>query len=120
MNSNRMVSLVIFALLLLFFHSVNALECGEKYEVAPGDSLSQIADEAYGDRGRWDIIFYSNRPIIGSNPSKLHVGQPLWIPCLKKGENVDADNKDIKRTGKEIKILTAGDYAPFTDEKLPK
>ena len=49
------------------------------YVVQPGDSLSKIAKEVYGDGSRWRRIFEANRDRI-SDPSMIHPGQELRIP----------------------------------------
>lgn len=49
------------------------------YEVKPGDSLSKIALEVYGNAGRWPEIFEANKDQI-SNPNMIHPGQKLRIP----------------------------------------
>ncbi|MCB0176953.1 MAG: LysM peptidoglycan-binding domain-containing protein [Anaerolineae bacterium] len=49
------------------------------YEVKPGDSLSKIALEVYGNAGRWPEIFEANKDQI-KNPNLIHPGQKLRIP----------------------------------------
>ena len=51
----------------------------EIYEVQPGDSLSKIAKEKYGDMARWQEIFEANKDQI-KDPSLIQVGQKLVIP----------------------------------------
>jgi LysM repeat protein len=47
--------------------------------VQPGDSLSKIAREVYGDGSRWREIFEANRDKV-SDPSRIYPGQELCIP----------------------------------------
>jgi nucleoid-associated protein YgaU len=54
-------------------------DAGKTYTVAPGDSLSKIAQREYGDAGKWRHIFAANQGII-SNPDLIHPGQVLTIP----------------------------------------
>ncbi|GMG83496.1 hypothetical protein LNKW23_27090 [Paralimibaculum aggregatum] len=56
------------------------IPCGEFYDVQPGDTLREIALDAY-TVGNYQIIFDANRDIL-STPSLLLVGQRLFIPCL--------------------------------------
>lgn len=51
------------------------------YTVQSGDTLSGIAQWAYGDGGKWNIIYQANRHII-SNPNQIQVGWVLTIPGL--------------------------------------
>jgi nucleoid-associated protein YgaU len=48
--------------------------------VAPGDTLSQIAQKAYGDPSKWDKIYQANKALIGPNPNLIKPGQKLVIP----------------------------------------
>ncbi|MEM1346832.1 MAG: hypothetical protein AAGI34_19945, partial [Pseudomonadota bacterium] len=54
--------------------------CGDFYEIVPGDTLREIALNAYGT-GDFDPIFEANRDVI-PRPSLLLVGQRILIPCL--------------------------------------
>ncbi|MCB0196884.1 MAG: LysM peptidoglycan-binding domain-containing protein [Anaerolineae bacterium] len=49
------------------------------YEVKPGDSLSKIALEVYGNAARWSEIFEANKDQI-KNPNLIHPGQKFRIP----------------------------------------
>jgi nucleoid-associated protein YgaU len=51
------------------------------YTVQPGDSLSRIAKDRYGDGSKWKTIFEANRDQI-TNPDLIHPGQVLKIPSL--------------------------------------
>ena len=50
------------------------------YSVAPGDSLSKIAQKIYGDADKWRRIFEANTDQI-KNPDLIHPGQILKIPA---------------------------------------
>jgi nucleoid-associated protein YgaU len=47
--------------------------------VAPGDSLSKIAKNFYGNAGQYMRIFEANKDTL-SDPDKIKVGQELVIP----------------------------------------
>ena len=49
------------------------------YVVKPGDSLSKIAEEFYGDKMLYPKIFEANRHLL-SDPNKIKPGQKLRIP----------------------------------------
>ena len=113
-----------------------AQSCGGAYVVQLGDSLSAIADALYKDVGRWSSIYQSNSETIGDRPDRISVGMRLSMPCidglpvgLEGGVNVaevvaaaapltvplgDASN------AVQINLLTADDFAPFTDRGLPQ
>ena len=52
---------------------------GRTYKVQPGDSLSKIAKQFYGDANQYNRIFEANRNKL-DNPDKIQVGQELMIP----------------------------------------
>jgi len=49
------------------------------YTVQPGDTLSGIADQFYGDPARFPTIFDANRHQL-TDPDVIHPGQDLRIP----------------------------------------
>lgn len=49
------------------------------YKVQPGDSLSKIAKEFYGDASKYQRIFEANRDKL-ENPDRIQAGQELVIP----------------------------------------
>ncbi len=52
------------------------------YTVQQGDSLSSIAQEAYGDGNKWPQIYEypQNKAKIGSDPDRIYPGTTLYIP----------------------------------------
>ncbi len=50
------------------------------YTVKSGDTLSKIANHAYGDAHSYNKIFDANKPML-SDPDKIYVGQVLRIPA---------------------------------------
>lgn len=59
--------------------SANASSGGRTYKVQPGDTLSKIAKEFYGDANDYNRIFAANRDKLES-PDKIRAGQELLIP----------------------------------------
>jgi len=49
------------------------------YKVQPGDNLSKIAKEFYGNANEYNKIFEANRDKL-NDPNKIQVGQELNIP----------------------------------------
>jgi len=52
---------------------------GQVYEVKPGDNLSKISKQFYGDPNEYMRIFYANRDKL-RDPDQLKAGQKLTIP----------------------------------------
>lgn len=53
---------------------------GELYVVQSGDTLTSIAQRAYGNGNLWPLIYNANKQVIGSNPNLIQAGQVLQIP----------------------------------------
>jgi nucleoid-associated protein YgaU len=51
----------------------------QTYTVQPGDTLSKISKEFYGESNEYMKIFYANRDKL-RDPDKIQVGQQLVIP----------------------------------------
>lgn len=49
------------------------------YTVKSGDTLSKIAQEHYGNAGKYPVIFDANKPML-KDPDKIYPGQVLRIP----------------------------------------
>jgi nucleoid-associated protein YgaU len=52
---------------------------GRTYTVQPGDTLSKIARQLYGDANQYNKIFNANRDQL-SDPDRIKPGQKLMIP----------------------------------------
>jgi murein DD-endopeptidase MepM/ murein hydrolase activator NlpD len=52
---------------------------GQTYTVKPGDSLSKIAQQFYGNASDYSKIFEANRDKL-SDPDEIQAGQELVIP----------------------------------------
>ena len=51
------------------------------YTVQPGDSLSKIAKQHYGNAMKYPVIFEANKPML-TDPDKIYPGQVLRIPAV--------------------------------------
>ena len=56
-----------------------------RYTVRPGDSLSSIAQQYYGDPNAWRTIFNANREVMGNNPDAIEAGKILVVPPAPDG-----------------------------------
>jgi LysM repeat protein len=59
--------------------AVSGSQGNRHYTVKPGDTLSKLSKQFYGDAGQYKRIFDANRNIL-RDPDKLSVGQELMIP----------------------------------------
>ncbi|KIC50745.1 transporter substrate-binding domain-containing protein [Tateyamaria sp. ANG-S1] len=104
-----------------------AMACEPSVVVAPGDTLFSIAEDQLGDLSRWSLIFYNNPDIQGGSLLDLPAGTVLSIPCPNVAAQpaapapvVQADPKPLQQEAEaEIKLVTASNYAPFTDLDWP-
>ena len=60
--------------------AVGGVSSGQTYTVKPGDTLSKISKELYGNSNEYMSIFYANRDKL-KDPDKIQVGQQLTIPA---------------------------------------
>ena len=145
---HRMRSLGLTALALaLTGTAATAQELCSFHKVVPGDTLSQIA-KAAGVSGGYQVLYSANRDKL-SSPNIIEVGMSLSIPCadgtLPGATTAEAEQLEAalavavaEPTAEpepepaaaaepaptaalpEARFLTAGSYAPFTDEDLPE
>jgi len=52
------------------------------HTIAPGDTLSKLAEKYYGDAKWYPILYAANQQTIGNDPNMLRVGDTLRIPDL--------------------------------------
>lgn len=111
-----------------------AQSCGGVYTVERGDSLSLIADRHYRNATKWTEVHRNNLSVIGENPDALRVGMDLRLGCidglpvgLPGGVTATpavvqtaaaAPAPSRRKLEQSINIVTAGDFAPFTDQAL--
>jgi len=63
------------------------------------------------------VIYQANIETIGYDPHLIRIGQEFRVPCLERVSLSDDGWTD--GVDKQIQLLTASDYKPFTDESLP-
>lgn len=101
-----------------------AITCDVTYTTQRGDSLSQIAERAYGNPQAYQNIFNVN-PGALTSPNIVPTGIDLFIPCV--GENATAPSTTsselapIKESeAANIKVLTGTNYPPYVGKELPE
>lgn len=118
------------AVLLATSVAATAETCGGTYTVKPGDSLSLIADGLYKDAGKWTLVHSANLNVIGENPNAIRAGMKLGLTCVDGLPRGLPGGVEVTRaaaaapltiapgtaaTRLKVNLLTADDYAPFTD-----
>jgi len=94
-----------------------AQQCGETYITTEGDNLYTISSRVYGDERKWSALYYANQSILGHDPGNVANGVGMRIPCLDT--ETAPDPTPFQRLNADLKLLSGGDYAPFTDQDLP-
>lgn len=93
----------------------------QTYTVRPGDSLSRIAENFYGDSGNWLPILNANRDQVRRGGGLIFVGTQLRIPDLNDTTVQGSLFEQETAEGNPVlDIVTGNDYAPFTDRDLPE
>ena len=93
-------------------------ECNVTYTVEAGDTLASIAADHYeGDKSKSSLIYYNNQRVINGSNLQVTEGTQLEIPCSL--EDLTPDNTPLQDPNAEMKLLTGGNNAPFTDQKWP-
>ncbi len=126
---------IVLASLSMGRNAAYAQSCTDSHSVSSGESLSKIANSYYGDLQKWSVIYNVNLNTIGDNPNLIFIGQTLRIPCLNEADSEAANTEAINvasttitevpktkasniSSNNAVRLLTADDYAPFTDRKL--
>jgi len=109
---------MLFALMLMTAGQAAAqnILCDTMYETRPGDTLSQIAGQAYGRTTAYQKIFDYNPGKLES-PSRVPIGVELYIPC--EDTTLRSSLPDIAESESDnLKILTGSEYPPYVDKGL--
>jgi len=96
------------------------IPCDQMYTTQSGDTLSGIADRAFGRSTAYQIVFDYNPGQLQS-PDRVPVGVDLYIPCIDDGGTSGATGlSELEEpSGKGLRILTGKDYQPYVDPGLP-
>lgn len=96
------------------------VDCGKTYTLQDGDTLLSVAQQFYGERSRWSVIYYANEDALGGNLVDLPAGVILNIPCFEEeAVQSEPDPTPLIQDDAGIKIVTGSNYAPFTDQNWP-
>ena len=93
----------------------------EMYRIQRGDTMREIARNAYGTDD-FGAIYDANATQIGRNPNVIEVGVVLRLPCIDGSLPEGAEPPLRQGTGNDPDIasfVTANGYLPYTDESLP-
>ena len=126
-----------FCALVMLSAPAFAQSCGGSYKISRGDTLSGVADKFYKDARKWSAVYNANVSTIGDSPNKIRVGQTIQLPCIngmpvgldgveavarpKAPPKAPTPTRVVKQSASpaalKVNLLTADDYAPFTDRK---
>ncbi len=90
--------------------------CGAAYTVASGDTLSLIAQRAYGDPQLYGFIADANWDALGGNPENISVGMELTIPCVDATGKVLTAEEAAALAGTLAGVVSAS--GPLTADQL--
>lgn len=90
----------------------------QDYTVKAGDTVFTIAQATYGDPEKWTLIYYANEASLQATVFQVTPGQVIHLPC-EPGTEAKADATPLRVDNAELKLLTGGNFAPFTDQDWP-
>ena len=106
--------------------TAQSIKCGKPYTVVAGDSLSGIAQRAYGNDASYQLVYSVNSGTVGSDPAFVQEGSVLKVPCLDKVTPSTANTAVIRQVSttkalpppapRQIRFVVGSDWAPFTNE----
>lgn len=82
---------------------------GSLYSVQQGDTLTSIAQHAYGDENLWREIYIANTEVIGENPNAIVPGMKLYILNNPRRLQVYLTTQLCKVTVDSLKVRTRPD-----------
>jgi hypothetical protein len=87
--------------------------CGSAYVVQSGDTLSRLAERAYGDPLLYGFIADANWDLIGGDPERVAVGMSLAIPCVDAaGEVLTPEQAAEAASSMEAVVAAEGVLTP--------
>ena len=90
-----------------------SITCGGSYDIARGDTLSRVAERAYGDPMLWDLLVEANRDVLGGDPEHLAVGMSIAIPCVDvSGKRLSAEEAAAEAGSIEAVVRAEGPLTP--------
>jgi len=98
-----------------------AKQCGGVHEAEPGETLQSIGADYFDIAEKWTALYYANADLADKMTSELEPGTEIKIPCLDQQNELSDVRRELIRpeAEAELKLLTGGNYAPFTSKNLP-
>lgn len=98
-------------------------EAGSQYDVVFGDTLTGIAQQAYGDGTQWRVIWRANKTVLKSgDPNLIFPGETIIIPPNPLETNVVNTNPDdVVISGKdkdEMNLIVDGKDIPIQSGRI--
>ena len=94
------------------------IECDTFYTTVRGDTLSRIAERAYGNPREYQRIFSVNPRRIRS-VNRIDIGVSLFIPCADSADAAPQLQPIASGTSGRFRILTGTNYEPYVGRDLP-
>ncbi|WP_161470933.1 DUF3300 domain-containing protein [Tropicimonas marinistellae] len=89
------------------------IPCGVPYVVESGDTLSRIAERAYGDPQLFGFLADANWDALGGNIESISVGNSLDIPCVDvSGQVMTAEQTAEMAANVEAAVAVEGLLEP--------
>ena len=93
-----------------------SVPCGSPLVIARGDTLSKVAERAYGDPLLYGILADANWSTLGGDPERLSVGMSIMVPCVDvDGKVLTADETATAAASLAAVVLATG---PLTATEL--
>ncbi len=93
------------------------VQCNSQYQLQEGDSLAALAQQVYGDPGKWTLIYYANAAAFGGAPTEIVPGATILLPCLT--EETAPDPAPLQQADAELRFVTATQGPLLTDPQAP-
>lgn len=92
-----------------------SIECGSSYVVAIGDTLSRLAERAYGDPRLYGLIAEANQEALAGDPENIAVGTVLLLPCVDASGRLEGSEQATGTSAMKGAVLAAG---PLSSSEL--
>lgn len=103
----RRAALASLALMLAAGSAQADLACGTSHVVPEGQSLTDMAQAAYGDAGKWTLIHYANAAALGVGGGAIGPGMTVFVPCLgTSAAAVTSDPAPLQQPDAELRFVT--------------
>jgi hypothetical protein len=90
-----------------------SVACGTDYTIAAGDTLSLVAERAYGDPLLYPFILDANWEALRGDAERVNVGMALEIPCVDvSGRILSAEEAAEAAASIEAVVAATGPLTP--------